>query len=547
MPSDFITHEVHNQPAPLRFDPWADDAALREAIEREGGGAGAADIAAFAPIVAGEMQELAAQANESRPKLKLFDRYGNRADAVEFHPAYHRLMSLGVAHGAPGYAWRRAGTPGAHVSRMGILFLYNQADQGTGCPITMTYACVPTLRKHEAWSKLLLPLVSSTEYDPRPLPPQDKRGVTFGMGMTEKQGGSDVRANTTRATRVATDELGDRYELVGHKWFFSAPMSDASFVLAQADGGLTCFLLPRFLPDGARNAVRIQRLKDKVGDWSNASSEVELCNAQAWRVGEEGRGVANILQMVALTRLDCMIGSASTMRLALVLAIHHARARRAFGALLVDQPLMANVLADLAIDAEAHTALAARVARAIDRSDTDPQEAAFARVATAIGKYWICKRTPGFVNEAQECHGGIGYVEESTIARLYRQAPLNSIWEGSGNVQCLDVLRAVARDEGALAALLAELEAARGGHPAYDAELAAIRASFADRATLEVRARAIVERLALSLQASLLIRAGNAMISDAFCAARLGGAGRAYGTLSPDVPHRAIIDRAFAG
>jgi putative acyl-CoA dehydrogenase len=543
----FITHEVFNQPAPLRFDPWADDVALREAIAREGGGAGAADIAALGPLVGGELQELAMQANAHRPVLRLFDRYGNRRDEVEFHPAYHQLMAAGIRHGAASYAWRRPQTPGAHVTRMGILYLYNQADQGTGCPITMTYACMPTLRMQSQWAKLLAHRVASTEYDPRTIPAHQKAGVMCGMGMTEKQGGSDVRTNTTRARFVAADELGDRYELVGHKWFFSAPMCDVFFVLAQAPGGLTCFLLPRLLPDGTKNAVHIQRLKDKVGDWSNASSEVEFLNAQAWRVGDEGRGVANILQMVALTRLDCMIGSASTMRYALVLAIHHARQRKAFGKLLIDQPLMANVLADLALDSEAHVALAARVARAIDRAEVDPHEAAFARVATAIGKYWICKRTPAFVNEAQECHGGIGYVEESPIARLYRQAPLNSIWEGSGNIQCLDVLRAIAREPDALAALMAELDAARGGHPALDAELAAIPALFADPATLEVRARFVVERVALALQAALLIRAGDSAVADTFCRARLGGAARAFGTLPHDAPHRAIVDRAFAG
>jgi putative acyl-CoA dehydrogenase len=545
MTADFITHEVQNQPPLLGpHNPWTTDLALQAAIAREGGGAGADDIAAYGAQIGGPMQELAAQANENKPKLRLFDRYGHRVDEVEFHPAYHRLMALGIEHGCTGYAWRRADKPGAHVTRMGILYMHNQADQGTGCPITMTYACVPTLRKHEAWSKLLLPLVTAPSYDARPIFSGDKTGVTFGMGMTEKQGGSDVRSNTTRATRVATDELGDRYALIGHKWFFSAPMSDAFFVLAQAEGGLTCFLLPRILPDGSRNTVRIQRLKDKVGDWSNASSEVEFQNAQAWRVGDEGRGVANILQMVALTRLDCMIGSASTMRQALTLAIHHTRHRRAFGKLLIDQPLMTNVLADLALDSEAHVALTARVARAIDRSEADPAQAAFARIATAVGKYWICKRTPAFVNEAQECHGGIGYVEESTIARLYRQAPLNSIWEGSGNVQCLDVLRAIHRDEGALTAILAELDAARGGHPALDAEIDSLRAMFADPADLEVRARFIVERLALALQASLLVRADNPLIADAFCAARLATSARAYGTLAAHVNHRAIVDRA---
>ncbi|GAC1632871.1 MAG: acyl-CoA dehydrogenase family protein [Nevskia sp.] len=553
----FVTHEVDNQAPPLApYDAWATDLPLREAIAREGGGWAEADIAAYGAIVGGELMPLGFLANENRPKFRPFDRYGHRIDEVEFHPAYHRIMELGIAHGVPNYAWRHAGRPGAHVARMGLSYLHNQADQGTSCPLTMTYACVPALRHQPELAEAWLPLVTSTVYDSRCIPALQKTAVTIGMGMTEKQGGSDVRANTTRAYPTGVRGPGQLYELVGHKWFFSAPMCDGFLVLAYTDGGMSCFLLPRFVANGqgqpARNAIRIQRLKDKLGDWSNASSEVEFQGAVATMIGEEGRGVATILEMVALTRQDCMIGSASIMRQALVQAVHHARHRRAFGKFLVEQPLMRNVLADLALESEAHTALTARVARAIDASERDAHgnshEAAFARIATAIGKYWVCKRAAVFVNEAQECLGGAGYVEESMLPRLYRQAPLNSIWEGSGNVICLDVLRALAREPASRAALFDELLLAKGGHPALDAEMARLVEDLADTDTLELRSRTLVERLALALQASILIRAGNRQVSDAFCESRLAGLhGAAFGTLPAHAPMTALIARSFAG
>src|SRR5690606_27235463 len=383
---------------------------------------------------------------------------------------------------------------------------------------------------------------------PREVPVAEKPGITLGMGMTEKQGGSDVRANTTTATPVAADasDPSDPYLLVGHKWFFSAPMSDGFLVLAQAPGGLTCFLLPRRLPDGAKNAFALLRLKDKLGDWSNASSEVEFRGARAWRVGEEGRGIATILEMVMLTRLDCMLGSAGLMRMALAQAIHHCRHRVAFGKPLLDQPLMRNVLADLAIEAEAALALSMRVARAVDDAPRDPSEAAFARIATAIGKYWICRRAPAAVNEAQECLGGNGYVEESILARLYRQAPLNSIWEGSGNIQCLDVLRALAREPASGQALLAELDAAAGMDPHLDAAAGKLRGLIADPAsTPEAGARLLAERLALALQASVLLRAGSPAAA-AFCRSRLGGGhGGAFGTLPHDIDFERLVARVL--
>jgi putative acyl-CoA dehydrogenase len=404
----------------------------------------------------------------------------------------------------------------------------------------MTYAAVPALRHAPALAAAWIPKITALDYDPRTLPMAEKTACTIGMGMTEKQGGSDVRTNTTRARRV---EDG-RYELVGHKWFFSAPMCDAHLVLAQAEGGLSCFLVPRVLPDGTKNAVEIQRLKDKLGDWSNASSEVEFRGAQAWLVGAEGRGIATILEMVALTRLDCMISSAALVRQAVVQAVHHTSQRRAFGKAVSDHPLMRNVLADLALESEAAVALALRVARAVDGAARDAHEAALARIATAIGKYWICKRCPPAVNEAQECLGGAGYVEESILPRLYRQAPLNSIWEGSGNVQCLDVLRALRKDPETATALFAEIDAARGLHPALDREIPRLQTLFQQQEHFEPQSRRIVERAALALQASVLLRAGS-VAADPFCRSRLGDEhGVAFGTLGPEIPVDALIERA---
>lgn len=544
----FVTHEVTNQPPPLVYDAWKTDTVLREVVAREGGGWAEAELAKYGPLVGGEMQQLAVLANENKPKFRPFDRYGHRRDEVEFHPAYHRLMELGVTHGVSGFAWRNEAKPGAHVARMALFYLHNQADQGTSCPLTMTYACVPALRHQPELAREWVPRVASATYDGRFIPAFRKMGNTVGMGMTEKQGGSDVRTNTTRAQRLGNGRgPGQPYALVGHKWFFSAPMSDAFLVLAQAEGGISCFLMPRFTPDGELNAIHIQRLKDKLGDWSNASSEVELHGAFAWMVGEEGRGVATILEMVAMTRQDCMIGSSGQMRQALVQALHHTRHRTAFGKRLIDQPLMRNVLADLALESEAHLALTARVSRAVDASPRDAKEAAFARIATAVGKYWVCKRTPAFVNEAQECLGGAGYVEDANLARLYRQAPLNSIWEGSGNIQCLDVLRAASREPASREALFAELLAAQGGHTAYDAATARLHKELANTDSMETRSRFIVEGLAVALQASLLIRAGNTPVSDAFCESRLGGAhGQTFGTLPAHAPMQALIERAFS-
>jgi len=536
----FETHLVDNQPPPFApRDLWGDDVVLREAVAREGGEGFLPVLASYGAMAGDVLYHLGFDANRDRPRLRTHDAHGHRVDVVEFHPAYHQLMDLAKQGGVAGLSWH-AGSPGAHVARAALSYLHHQADAGTSCPLTMTHAGIAVLRQSPAlaeWARA----AAAPAYDPADVPIAAKRGITLGMGMTEKQGGSDVRANATVATPLA--EAGT-YALVGHKWFFSAPMSDGFLVLAQAPGGLTCLLMPRRLEDGHRNAFRLMRLKDKLGDWSNASSEVEFCGAWARRIGEEGRGVATIIPMVMMTRLDCMLGAAAEMRMALAQALHHARHRRSFGRPLVEHPLMGNVLADLAIESEAATTLALRVARAVDRAEHDAGEAAFARIATAIGKYWLCRRAPAFVNEAQECLGGAGYVEESMLPRLYRQAPLNSIWEGSGNIQCLDVLRALGREPACGQALLRELETVDIAPPAYAAAVQHLRDTLA-RGTGEFDARSVVERCALVLQAALLLRAGSPA-ADAFVASRLDGRhGWAMGTLPDAAPVDGLLARAL--
>lgn len=535
----FETHRVENQVPPYAPDNlYAHDMALRESVQREGGHWAEPALLAYGAAMAQEGLALGIDANRFRPQLRSHDRYGHRIDEVEYHPSYHRLMALGVEHGVHALAWREP-KPGAQVARAALSYLHHQAEQGTSCPLTMSYAAYPVLAAAQGLDPAWLGKAIAPHYDGRNRPMSEKSGITVGMGMTEKQGGSDVRSNSTRAT-VNSD---GGYSLIGHKWFLSAPMSDAFLVLAQAPGGLSCFLLPRWRPDGRANALRIMRLKDKLGNWSNASSEVEFCNASAQRIGEEGRGVATILEMVALTRLECLIGSAAEMRMALSQASHHARHRRAFGQRLLDQPLMRNVLADLTLEAEAALVLALRVARAVDASGHDHREAAFARVATAIGKYWVCKRAPAFVNEAQECLGGAGYVEESMLARLYREAPLNSIWEGCGNIQCLDVLRALTREPETRTALLAELDEGAEHNHAIAAEREALTALLADPQSLQPIARSVVERLALALQASLLVRSRSPIAAD-FCHSRLaGGRRQSFGTLTHGFDWEAIVAR----
>jgi putative acyl-CoA dehydrogenase len=535
----FETHTVENQPPPFGGrNLWADDVALAEAVQREGGAAFVPVLQQYAGLAGDSLYRLGFDANRDRPRLRTHDAQGHRIDLVEFHPAYHQLMEAAKRHGVAGLSWQD-GRPGAHVARAALSYLHHQAEAGTSCPLTMTHAAVAVLRAHPAlaeWAQK----AAAPVYDPRDVPIADKQGITLGMGMTEKQGGSDVRANATRAEPNADGS----YALVGHKWFFSAPMSDGFLVLAQAKGGLTCFLMPRRLPDGNRNAFRLMRLKDKLGDWSNASSEVEFCGARALRVGEEGRGVSTIIGMVMMTRLDCMLGAAAEMRMALSQALHHTRHRHSFGQRLCDHPLMANVLADLAIESEAATSFALRVARAVDLAAHDERQAAFTRIATAVGKYWVCKRAAVFVNEAQECLGGAGYVEESMLPRLYRQAPLNSIWEGSGNIQCLDVLRALAREPSVLAAVEDELEGVHGRDARYDTSLEWLRVQLA-QVPSEAQARVVTERLALQLQAAVLLRA-ESPVATAFVRSRLGGEhGLAFGTLPDDIDFGAVLRRAL--
>ena len=523
-----------NQPPPLAgHDLFAANRPLTEALEREGAGWAAERCSSFGSLLTREPLEWGRLANEFPPRLRTHDRFGERIDEVEFHPAWHDLMRLAVGHGTHSLSWTEP-RKGAHVARATLFMLAGQVEAGHGCPISMTHAAVPALRVAapelaEQWE----PLLTSGDYDFGLRPAAAKRGALFGMAMTERQGGSDVRANVTTASPLG----GGEYLLDGHKWFCSAPMCDAFLVLAQAPAGLTCFLLPRVLSDGTRNGFRIQRLKDKLGDRSNASSEIELDSAWAELVGEEGRGVRTIVEMIVHTRLDCVLGSAAGMRQAVEQATHHAAHRIAFGKPLADQPLMRNVLADLALESEAATVTAMRLARAYDRRADDPGEAAFARIATAIAKYWICKRGPGHAAEALECLGGNGYVEESGLPRIYRQQPLQSIWEGSGNVICLDVLRALERERESAAALLAEIGLAD------DPRLTTL-AEQALGETGESRARSVVERLALALQASLLIRHSPAAVADAFVASRLGdGGGRAYGTLEAGADLGSILER----
>jgi putative acyl-CoA dehydrogenase len=536
----FATHEVLNQPPPLvGYDLFTTDRALGEAVAREGADWAAASLAAFGKrLGAAETIDWGFQANRNPPVLQSFDRFGRRRDAVEFHPAWHSLMALAVAHGVHSGPWAEP-RPGAHVARAAQVYMLVQIEAGVQCPITMTYGVVPTLRRQPEIAAEWLPRLYSRGYDPRFLPAAQKTGALMGMGMTEKQGGSDLRSNATRAEPVEGGGPGKPYRLIGHKWFMSAPMCDAFLVLAQAPKGPSCFFLPRWTPDGKLNALALQRLKDKLGNRSNASSEVELQNALAWLVGEEGRGIPTIIEMATYTRLDCAVASSGMMRQALAQAVHHARHRTAFQRLLADQPLMMNVLADLALEIEAATALSLRLARAFDRD-----EDALRRVVTPAAKYWLCKRAIAFAGEAMEVLGGNGYIEESVMPRLYREMPVNSIWEGSGNVMCLDVLRALARTPDAADALRAELAPARGGDARLDRYLDKLDAMLAARLD-ETDARRLSETLILAFQGALLTRFAPPAVADAFCASRLAGDhGGAFGTLPRAADCRAIIDRA---
>jgi len=530
-----------NQPPPLvDYNLFDADLPLSESFEREGA-SWAHDLVSELGRLAGTQEAIdwGFQANANPPKLHTHDRFGERIDEVEFHPAWHELMNVSVGHGLHALPWREP-RPGAHAARAAAFYIWSQVEGGHGCPVSMTYAAIPALRKQKDLAARWEPLMTTLDYDPGLRPASSKKGVLFGMAMTERQGGSDVRANTTRAVPSGTN--GEHF-LTGHKWFCSAPMCDAFLVLAQAPGGLSCFLLPRVLPDGTRNRFHIQRLKDKLGNRSNASSEIDLDNAWAAMVGEEGKGVRTIIEMVNHTRLDCVIGSASLMRQAVAQATHHTAYRKAFGKLLSEQPLMVNVLADLAIESEATTILMMRLAGAFDRS-AEAEEAHFRRLAVAVSKFWTCKRAIAVVAEALECHGGNGYVEESILPRLYREAPLNSIWEGSGNVNALDVLRAMEREPESVNAFFAELDTAGGSDTRYDRAVAALKRELSITNDFESRARRVVERMAMVLQASLLLRYGDSTVADLFCSSRLDHDwGHTFGTLQGGPNLKLVIER----
>jgi putative acyl-CoA dehydrogenase len=544
------THEVLNQVPPLEgHDVFGGDAPLVEAVERYGAGHASSGLHELGRLAgSAHAQQVGVDANTFTPRLVTHDPRGHRVDEVEFHPAWHELMSTAIGHGLAGAAWTAPPGSGAHVARAAGFLVWSQVEAGHGCPVSMTYASVPALRTDPALAAVWEPRLTSLTYEPGLRPASQKAGAVAGMGMTEKQGGSDVRTNTTTAVPASGGPLegGETYRLTGHKWFCSAPMSDVFLVLAQAPGGLTCFVVPRVLDDGSRNTWQIQRLKDKLGNRSNASAEVELDGTWGVRLGDEGRGVRTILAMVAATRLDCVLGSAATMRQALVRAVHHARHRSAFGARLADQPLMQAVLVDLTLESEAATALGMRLAHSVDAGDT-----AFGRLAVALGKFWVCKRTPSMVVEALECLGGNGYVEENGLARLYREAPLNSIWEGSGNVNALDVLRALAREPESVEAVLDEIRLATGADAGFDRAVKELESSLGSSLTAPddaavLGARWTVERMATALQASLLLRHSPAPVADAFVRTRvLGERGSTFGALPSGVDLAAVLARSL--
>ncbi|KLN57851.1 isovaleryl-CoA dehydrogenase [Variovorax paradoxus] len=540
------THEVFNQPEPLvDYNLFETNRPLRDALKFNAPQLHVAQLQELGVTLgSAEMQAHARLANTHTPELRTHDRFGRRIDEVEFHPSYHLLMAAAVGAGLHGTPW--TGTSASpHVLRAAGFMLFTELEPSILCPVSMTYAATPALRSNAAVYADWGPKLGSLWYDPALASFKDKAGVTMGMGMTEKQGGSDVRANTTRAVRDGSDAWGERYAITGHKWFFSAPMCDAFLVLAQAPAGLSCFFLPRVLPDGTRNAMHIQRLKDKLGNKANASSEVEFHGASAWLVGEEGRGIPQILEMGTMTRLDCALGTSGLMRQALGIALNHASQRKAFGKPLIEQPLMKNVLADLALESEASTALVIRLARAFDRQ-ADEHERLMARLLTPVAKFWICKRGSHFAQEAMECLGGNGYVEEGgegIMARIYREMPLNSIWEGAGNIMALDLLRGLRKGD-AVAALAKELAPARGQHAALDRLADALPARIEAMAS-EAEARRLAQDVALAVQASLLAQTAPPAVADAFCASRLGGDwGNVFGTLGAGTDFDSIIERA---
>jgi len=538
------THKVFNQSSALEnYNLYQCDIPLQESL-RHYGFVDATDVNDYgARCGRAEVIALGFDANENKPQLDTHDRFGHRVDLVKFHPAYHQLMDMALSEGLHSGPWQE-GAKNGHLKRAALSYMQSQIDAGHGCPLTMTFASVPTLKLSSNLAATWLPKILSNAYQPDNIPYFEKRAVTIGMGMTEKQGGSDVRANTTVAEPLSGSGNGALYALNGHKWFLSAPMCDAFLMLAQAKGGLTCFLVPRWREDGLKNGLYLQRLKNKMGNVSNASSEVELRQAHGWMVGEEGRGVAAIIEMVALTRFDCMVGSTAGQRQAVLQAVHHARQRSSFGAQLINQPLMQNVLADLQLEVEGSLALTMRMAKALDNAG-DPTEQLLMRLGTAVGKFWICKRTPGHAYEAMECLGGNGVIENCIMPRLYREAPINAIWEGSGNIQALDVLRALQKTPAVLERWFMEMAKTDGYHPLLDTAIAQLKSIFEAPNKLEFRARYVIEQLALTMQASLLLRSAPAGVAEAFIRSRLSGGQGIYGCLPDGIDTQAILSRVL--
>lgn len=545
-PASVETHEVFNQSSALEnYNLYDSDIPLQEAV-RFAGLLDTAEVSVHGERC-GRAETIAwgFDANENKPQFDSHDRFGHRVDLVKFHPGYHQLMNMALSKGLHSGPWQ-AGARNAHVKRAALSYMQAQVDAGHGCPLTMTFASVPTIKLSPSVADVWLPRILANDYQPENVPYFEKRAVTIGMGMTEKQGGSDVRANTSVAAPISGSGNGALYAINGHKWFLSAPMCDAFLMLAKSSGGLSCFLVPRWREDGLKNGLYVQRLKNKMGNVSNASSEVELRQAQGWLVGEEGRGVPAIIEMVALTRFDCMVGSTAGQRQAVVQAVNHARQRSSFGAPLIDQPLMQNVLADLHLEVEGSLALTMRMARALDNAE-DPTEQLLMRLGTAVGKFWICKRTPGHAYEAMECLGGNGVIENCIMPRLYREAPINAIWEGSGNIQALDVLRALQKTPAVLACWFDEMAKSSGQYELLDSAIANLRALFATSDRLEFRARYLVEQLALTMQSALLVKAAPTFVAEAFIRSRLSGGQGIYGCLPNDLDIQAILSRVLPG
>lgn len=541
------THTVENQAAPLEgLNAYLADTVLREAVNREGGSWADGNLEGLGSAVFDpEWMHKAASANRYTPELKRFDRYGHRVDTVEFHPAWHDLMSLAYEHEVHALPWRTKRS-GGHVARGAASMLFAQLEAGVLCPTAITYGVVPMMRQQPDLAAVWEPLMVSKQYDPRVIPHEEKRGISIAFTATEKQGGSDIRRNMTEAKPTGQPGPGREYILTGHKWFCSAAGADIIFVVAQTEKGPGCFLVPRWLPDGSRNPISLERLKDKLGNKSNASTELEFEGTHGWLVGEEGRGIPFVMEFMLHTRFDVSVVPVGFMRLGLTQAIHHSRHRSAFQRRLIDQPLMRNVLADLAIELEASTAMVFRIARAFDASHQSEGERVFGRLTVALSKYWLNKRVVPFMAEALEAHGGAGYIEESVMPRYYREAPLNGIWEGAGNVISLDVLRALRREKGAAEVFFDEIGKARGVNHAFDTAFDELDRLVRREPIPEDQARHVAERMALALQAAVLLQHAPHVVSDTFCATRLAGAGgRAYGTLPVGTDFETVLARAL--